>query len=330
MSKSEGTEGDAEKALRGNLRVAVLVPCFNEEAAIGTVVADFRAALPQATIYVYDNNSTDQTIAVARAAGAVVRRETHQGKGNVVRRMFSDVEADVYVLVDGDATYDAASAGTMIRRLLDDRLDMVVAARVDREEAAYRRGHRTGNRLFTSFVASVFKTTFTDILSGYRVFSRRFVKSFPALSRRFEIETELTVHALELELAVAEIPAPYYARPHGSVSKLSTWRDGIRILLTIFSLYRAERPLSFFTALGISLAIVSIGLAVPVFLTYLEEGIVPRIPTAILSTGLMLLAFLFVIAGLILDTVTRGRREVKLLAYLAQRAPAEDWDRRKL
>jgi glycosyltransferase involved in cell wall biosynthesis len=329
MSKPEGTEGDAEKALHGSLRVAVLVPCFNEEAAIGTVVADFRAALPQAAIYVYDNNSTDRTAAVARAAGAVVRREAHQGKGNVVRRMFSDVEADVYVLVDGDATYDAASAGTMVRRLLEDHLDMVVAARVVRDEAAYRRGHRTGNRLLTSFVASVFKATFTDILSGYRVFSRRFVKSFPVLSRRFEIETELTVHALELELAVAEVPTPYYARPHGSVSKLSTWRDGIRILLTIFSLYRSERPLSFFTALGISLAIVSLGLAVPIFLTYLQEGIVPRIPTAILSTGLMLLAFLFVIAGLILDTVTRGRREVKLLAYLEQRAPAEDWDRRK-
>ncbi len=328
MSKAEGIEA-AESVLRGGPRVAVLVPCFNEEAAIGTVVADFRAALPQATIYVYDNNSSDRTMAVARAAGAVVRHETHQGKGNVVRRMFSDVEADVYVLVDGDATYDAASAGAMIRRLLEDRLDMVVAARVVRDDAAYRRGHRTGNRLLTGFVASVFKATFTDILSGYRVFSRRFVKSFPVLSRRFEIETELTVHALELELPVAEVATPYYARPSGSASKLSTWRDGIRILLTIFTLYRSERPLSFFTALGISLATISIGLAIPVFLTYLQEGIVPRIPTAILSTGLMLLAFLFVIAGLILDTVTRGRREMKLLAYLEQRAPAEDSDRRK-
>jgi glycosyltransferase involved in cell wall biosynthesis len=329
MSKPEGIAPDIQAILHGNLRVAVLVPCFNEEAAIGTVVADFRAALPQATIYVYDNNSTDNTMAIARAAGALVRRETHQGKGNVVRRMFSDIDADVYVLVDGDATYDAASAGAMIRRLLEDRLDMVVAARVMRDEAAYRRGHRTGNRLLTAFVAWVFNATFTDILSGYRVFSRRFVKSFPVLSRQFEIETELTVHALELELPVAEVPTPYYARPQGSVSKLSTWRDGIRILLTIFNLYRSERPLSFFSALGISLAIVSIGLALPIFVTYLQEGIVPRIPTAILSTGLMLLAFLFVIAGLILDTVTRGRREVKLFAYLEQRAPAEDWDRPK-
>ena len=329
MSLTEGLEMDAERALRAGPRVAVLVPCFNEEAAIGKVVTDFRAALPQATIYVYDNNSTDRTMAIARDSGAVVRRETHQGKGNVVRRMFSDIEADVYVLVDGDATYDAASAEAMIRRLLDDCLDMVVAARIVRDDAAYRRGHRTGNRLLTGFVASVFNATFTDILSGYRVFSRRFVKSFPVLSRGFEIETELTVHALELELAVAEIPTPYYARPQGSVSKLSTWGDGVRILMTIFGLYRSERPLSFFTALGISLAIVSVGLAVPIFLTFLQEGIVPRIPTAILSTGLMLLAFLFVMAGLILDTVTRGRREVKLLAYLEQRAPVEEWDRRK-
>ena len=294
------------------------------------VVADFRAALPEATVYVYDNNSTDRTAEVARAAGAVVRRETHQGKGNVVRRMFADVDAEVYVLVDGDATYDAPSARAMIARLIEDRLDMVVAARVEDAQAAYRRGHRTGNRLLTAFVASMFGATFTDILSGYRVFSRRFVKSFPVLSRGFEIETELTVHALELELAVAEIETPYYARPEGSVSKLSTWRDGLRIVFTIFDLYRSERPLSFFTGVGITLAIVSIGFAIPIFVTYFEQGTVPRIPTAILSTGLMLLAFLSVIAGLVLDTVTKGRREMKLLAYLEQRAPGEDWDRRQL
>ena len=309
-------------------RVAVLVPCFNEEAAIAKVVGDFRAALPEATIYVYDNNSTDRTAEVARAAGAQVRRETHQGKGNVVRRMFADVDADIYVLVDGDATYDAPSARGMIAHLAEERLDMVVAARVGEERSAYRLGHRTGNWLLTAFFASVFKATFTDILSGYRVFSRRFVKSFPVLSRGFEIETELSVHALELELAVAEIQTPYFARPKGSVSKLSTWRDGLRILGTIVGLYRSERPFAFFSALGIALAIISVGLAIPVFITYFEEGIVPRIPTAILSTGLMLLAFLSIVAGVVLDTVTRGRREMKLIAYLEQRAPGEDWDRR--
>jgi glycosyltransferase involved in cell wall biosynthesis len=312
-------------AHRAGARVAVLVPCFNEEAAIAKVVEDFRAVLPDAAIHVYDNNSTDRTAEVARAAGAQVRRERRQGKGNVVRRMFADVDADIYVLVDGDATYDAASARAMIARLLDERLDMVVGARVETEQAAYRRGHRTGNRLLTGFFASVFKATFTDILSGYRVFSRRFVKSFPVLSRGFEIETELAVHALELELAVAELETPYYARPEGSVSKLSTWRDGLRILATIFELYRSERPLAFFSGVGAALAIVSVGLAVPIFVTYLQEGVVPRIPTAILSTGLMLLAFLAIVAGLVLDTVTRGRREAKLIAYLQQRAPAEDW-----
>jgi glycosyltransferase involved in cell wall biosynthesis len=310
-------------------RVAVLVPCFNEEAAIAKVVADFRAALPEAAVYVYDNNSTDRTVEVARAAGAVVRREMHQGKGNVVRRMFADVDADIYVLVDGDATYDAPSARAMIARLTEDRLDMVAAARIDQEQAAYRLGHRTGNRLLTGFFASVFNAGFTDILSGYRVFSRRFVKSFPVLSRGFEIETELAVHALELELAVAEMPTPYYARPEGSVSKLNTWRDGLRILSTILGLYRSERPLAFFSGLGIALAIVSVGFAIPIFMTYFEQGTVPRIPTAILSTGLMLLAFLSVVAGLVLDTVTRGRREIKLIAYLAQRAPGEEWDRRQ-
>jgi len=247
-----------------------------------------------------------------------------------VRRMFADVDAEVYVLVDGDATYDAPSARAMIARLIEDRLDMVVAARVEEAQAAYRRGHRTGNRLLTAFVASVFGASFSDILSGYRVFSRRFVKSFPVLSRGFEIETELTVHALELELAVAEIETPYYARPEGSVSKLSTWRDGLRIAFTIFDLYRSERPLSFFTGVGITLAIMSIGFAIPIFVTYFEQGAVPRVPTAILSTGLMLLAFLSVIAGLVLDTVTKGRREMKLLAYLEQRSPGEDWERRQL
>jgi glycosyltransferase involved in cell wall biosynthesis len=318
-----------ERQQRTGGRVAVLVPCFNEEATIAKVVADFRAALPEAAIYVYDNNSADGTVDVARAAGALVRREMHQGKGNVVRRMFADVDADIYVLVDGDATYDAASARTMIARVVEERLDMVVGARVDQHEAAYRLGHRTGNRLLTRFFALAFHATFSDILSGYRVFSRRFVKSFPVLSRGFEIETELSVHALELELAVAEVPTPYYARPEGSTSKLSTWRDGWRILLTIVGLYRSERPLAFFSGLGVVLAIVSVGLAIPIFVTYFEQGIVPRIPTAILSTGLMVLASLSIVAGLVLDTVTRGRREIKLIAYLEQAPPGEERDRRE-
>jgi hypothetical protein len=238
--------------------------------------------------------------------------------------MFADVEADVFVLVDGDATYDAPSAPTMIARLIEDRLDMVVAARHDREKAAYRPGHRTGNRLLTGFVAAVFGAPVTDILSGYRVFSRRFVKSFPVLSRGFEIETELTVHALELELPVAEIPTPYYARPAGSVSKLSTWRDGLRILATIGRLYRSERPLPFFSAIGVVLAAVSVALAIPIVITFMERGLVPRLPTAVLSTGLMLAGFLSIASGLILDTVTRGRREMKLLAYLAQSRAGDD------
>jgi glycosyltransferase involved in cell wall biosynthesis len=309
------------------LRIAVLVPCYNEEAAITKVVADFRACLSRAIIYVYDNNSGDRTVDVARAAGAVVRTEKHQGKGHVVRRMFSDIEADVYVLVDGDATYDARSARTMISRLLAERLDMVVGARVDREEAAYRLGHRFGNKLLTAFVANVFGNTFKDILSGYRVFSRRFVKSFPALSGGFEIETELTAHALVLELPVAEIDTPYYARLAGSHSKLSTWRDGIRILRTIVKLYRAERPLGFFSAIGVSFALMSVGIAIPIFVTYLTAGIVPRLPTAVLSTGLMMIACLAIACSLVLDTVTRGRREIKRLAYLSYRPPGEEVER---
>jgi glycosyltransferase involved in cell wall biosynthesis len=306
---------------QGTARIAVLVPCFNEEAAVATVIADFRKALPGAAIYVYDNNSTDRTSAVARDAGALVRSERRQGKGHVVRRMFADVDADIYVLVDGDATYDAASAPRMIATLLDGHLDMVVGFRVDQSQAAYRLGHRSGNRMLTGFLAMVFGAVFKDILSGYRVFSRRFVKSFPVLSDGFEIETELSVHALELALPVAEIETPYYARPEGSFSKLNTWRDGFRILGTILKLYRSEKPLRFFTAVGAFLALVSVALAFPVIVTYLEEGLVPRLPTAVLSMGLMILAVLSVSSGLVLDTVTRGRREMKLLAYLSQPAP---------
>jgi hypothetical protein len=322
LRTTEWTQGGAATDIAARRRIAVLVPCYNEEAAIGRVVGDFRACLPGAVIYVYDNNSADRTAEVARAAGAVVRSESRQGKGHVVRRMFSDVEADIYVLVDGDATYDAPSVRAMIARLVDGGLDMVVGARVDQEQAAYRPGHRFGNRLLTGSVAQVFGTAFDDVLSGYRVFSRRFVKSFPVLTGGFEIETELTIHALNLELPVDEIETPYYARPAGSVSKLSTWRDGCRILATIVRLYRAERPLPFFSGIGLSLALVSIALAIPIFITYFEEGLVPRFPTAVLSTGLMILACLSVACGLVLDTVTRGRREMKLLAYLAQSAPA--------
>ena len=285
------------------------------------MVADFRAALPTASIYVYDNNSSDKTVAAAQAAGAIVRRETRQGKGHVVRRMFADVSADIYVLVDGDGTYDAPSAPKLIARLRDEQLDMVVGARVDQEEAAYRAGHRFGNRVLTGFLALLFGRTFTDILSGYRVFSRRFVKSFPGLSGGFEIETELTVHALELAVPVAEIATPYYARPEGSQSKLRTYHDGFRILWTIARLCKSERPMATFSIAAVVLALVSIVLAVPLFFTYLETGTVPRFPTAILATGIMLLAFLSLTCGLILSTVTRGRRETKRLAYLRYDSP---------
>ena len=302
-------------------KIAILVPCYNEEASVGTVVAQFQQALPEADIYIYDNNSKDRTAEVAAKAGAIVRFERYAGKGNVMRRMFADIEADVYVLVDGDATYDAPSARRMIACLLDDHLDMVVGTRVDQEQEAYRLGHRTGNRVLTGFVARVFGTSFTDMLSGYRVFSRRFVKSFPALSEGFEIETELTVHALELGLPVAEIATPYYSRVEGSQSKLNTYRDGFRILWTIIRLYKSERPLHFFAGIGTALAVLAIILSIPIVITFLEIGTVPRLPTAIVSTGLMLLAFLSLTCGLILGTVTRGRREMKLLAYLGQRGP---------
>jgi glycosyltransferase involved in cell wall biosynthesis len=302
-------------------RIAVLVPCYNEEAAVATVVADFRKALPAAQIYVYDNNSRDRTAAVAHEVGAIVRSERRQGKGHVVRRMFADVEADIYVLVDGDATYDAPSAPRMIDKLLDEHLDMVVGFRIDQSQAAYRLGHRTGNRMLTSFLSSTFGQEFKDILSGYRVFSRRFVKSFPVLSDGFEIETELAVYALELSLPVAEVETPYYARPEGSFSKLNTWRDGFRILGTILKLYRSERPLRFFTVIGILLALAAIIFAIPIVVTFIETGLVPRLPTAVLSMGLTIMALLSVSSGLVLDTVTRGRREMKMLAYLSQPAP---------
>ena len=302
-------------------RVAVLVPCLNEEVTIGTVVADFAQVLPGATVHVYDNNSTDRTVEVARAAGAVVHTERRQGKGHVVRRMFGDVDADVYVLVDGDATYDPASAPGMIDLLLDEQLDMVVGRRVHADRRAERSGHQTGNRLLTGFLGQLFGQQFTDILSGYRVFSRRFVKTFPATASGFEIETELSVHALEARVAIAERDTPYHPRPQGSQSKLSTWRDGFRIGWTIVRLFEAERPRKFFTAIAALLALTAAVLAYPVVVTFMETGLVPRLPTAILATGLAMLASLSFFAGAILETVTRGRREVKRLAYLAHPAP---------
>lgn len=304
-----------------SLRIAVILPCYNEEAAIGTVVRDFRTTLPDADVYVYDNNSKDRTIEVAQGAGAIVRTEPLQGKGNVVRRMFADVDADIYVLCDGDVTYDVASAPMMINKLIDEQLDMVVGCRVDHDVASYRKGHRFGNALFTGAVAQLFGNRFSDILSGYRVFSRRYVKSFPSLARGFEIETELTVHALELRMPIAEVDTPYGARPEGSVSKLSTYRDGFKILHMILKLFKNERPLQFFGIIFLVLAVGALGLAAPVIETYLETGLVPRLPTALLSASVMLLGFLSLTCGFVLDTVTHGRREFKRLAYLGVQAP---------
>jgi glycosyltransferase involved in cell wall biosynthesis len=305
------------------LRIAVLLPCYNEEAAIAQTVAGFRAALPDAAIYVYDNNSHDRTTEVAAAAGAIVRCERMQGKGHVVRRMFADVEADIYVMADGDSTYDASAAPTLIARLIDERLDMVVGARKSEVEEAYRRGHRLGNQLFTGLLARLFGRSFSDIFSGYRVFSRRFVKSFPALSGGFETETEISVHALELAMPVGEVVTAYGARPEGSVSKLSTYRDGWRIMKTILHLFRIERPVLFYGGIAAFLAALAVVLAVPLAITYAETGLVPRLPTAILATGLVTLAALSFFAGLILDTVVRGRREVRRLHYLSLPAVGE-------
>jgi glycosyltransferase involved in cell wall biosynthesis len=304
-------------------RIAILVPCYNEEAAIAAVVRDFRAALPGAVVYVYDNNSRDRTAEVARAAGAVVRNETRQGKGNVVRRMFADIEADLYILVDGDDTYDAGAAPQMVRLAVEGGCDLLTARRIHTEAAAYRRGHVFGNRLLTGLTAWLFNVRLTDMLSGYRVFSRRFVKSFPFTAEGFGIETELTVHAVRLMMPMAEMDTRYKERPAGSVSKLNTWRDGFRILRTIAHLVREERPLVFFSALFLLLAMVSVLVAAPVFDEYLVTGQVPRLPTAILATALMLLAFLSLTCGLILDTVTRGRWEQKRMAYLAIPGPQD-------
>jgi len=299
----------------------VLIPCFNEEATIAETVKGFRSSLPGATVYVYDNNSSDRTPTIAKKAGAVVRSERQQGKGHVVRRMFADIDADLYVMADGDLTYDPKAAPEMVKMLLGEQLDMVVGTRKHEAKEAYRGGHVLGNRVFTGLLAGLFGRSFNDIFSGYRVFSRRFVKSFPVLSSGFEIETEMSVHALELRMPVGEVETRYLARPEGSESKLSTFSDGWRILKTIGTLYRVERPVLFYGIIALALVVVAFLLSIPLIVTYLHTHLVPRVPTAILVTGMTIVAVLCFFAGLILDTVTRGRREMRRLAYLALEAP---------
>jgi glycosyltransferase involved in cell wall biosynthesis len=301
--------------------IAVLIPCYNEELTVSAVVRDFRQALPEAVIYVYDNNSRDRTSKAASAAGAIVRFEMMQGKGNVIRRMFADIEADIYVIVDGDDTYDAAAAPRLVSVLVDHQLDMVNARRVTDERDAYRAGHQFGNKLLSGMIHLIFGDRCRDVLSGYRVMSRRFVKSFPGLAQGFDIEAELTIHALELGIPMMEMEAAYKARPQGSVSKLRTYRDGARIFWTIFHLLKEERPNLFFGAIFLTLAVFSAAISVPIFITYLDTGLVPRFPTALLATGTMLLSFLSLVCGLVLDTVTLGRREAKRMRYLEYSTP---------
>lgn len=323
-TKEESTNSDRA------LDVAVLVPCLNEEQGIAGVVEDFRKALPGATIYVYDNGSSDRTIEVAREAGAIVRQEPRRGKGNVVRRMFADVDADIYIMVDGDGTYDAGTAPALIERLLGDHLDMVIATRLDTEGSPFRAGHKAGNQGFARLIAALFGRQLTDVFSGYRAMTRRFVKSFPGYSSGFEIETELSVHALSLKIPMVEMPAPFGHRAAGSESKLSTFRDGTRILRIVFYFLKEVRPLLFFTSLAAILGIISLALAYPVITTYLETGLVPRFPTAILATGVMLIAFLFGACGLILDSVAAMRWEAKRSAYLSESSPGAPASRREI
>src|SRR5580700_5744112 len=311
----------AANSLLERRKIAVIIPCFNEAHSIAEVVHGFKSVLPSARIYVFDNNSTDETVAIASAAGALIRRETLQGKGNVVRRMFADVDADAYVMADGDATYDPGYAAEMVNRLFEERLDMVVGTRVASHVDAYRLGHQFGNRLLTFAVANLFGERFSDMLSGYRVFSRRFVKSFPAMSSGFEIETELSIHALELRLPVAEVATPYRIRVSGSTSKLRTYVDGLKIVRLIVVLYKNERPFQFFSAIAGAFIAVALTLGIPLIITFIKTGLVLRQPTAILATGFVLLSALSFVSGLILDTVTRGRREMRRLAYLALPPP---------
>jgi glycosyltransferase involved in cell wall biosynthesis len=303
------------------MKIAVLVPCYNEEAAIAKVVSDFRAVLPDAVVYVYDNNSKDQTKARAAEAGAVVRSEPRQGKGNVVRRMFADIEADLYLLVDGDDTYDAAAAPAMIAQAVAEGADLLTAKRIHTQSDAYRPGHVLGNKMLTGLTSWLFHVHLSDMLSGYRVFSRRFVKTFPLKAEGFAIETEFTVHAVRLMMPLAETDTHYKERPVGSVSKLNTWRDGFRILFFIAYLLREERPLMFFTMVAALFAAVALALGAPLVNEYLQTGLVPRLPSAVLATGLMIIAFLSAACGLILDNVTRGRWEAKRIAYLAVPGP---------
>lgn len=302
------------------MRIALIVPCYNEAKTIGGVIESFKTVIPNIDAYVYDNNSTDDTKVVAKAAGACVFSVNYQGKGNVVRKMFADIDADVYVMVDGDATYDAASAPKLIQELVDNKLDMVTGKRVSSETEAYRQGHRFGNKLLTGIVAKTFGKQFDDMLTGYRVFSKRFVKSFPATARGFEIETELTIHSLEQRLPVAEIDTPYGVRPEGSESKLNTYSDGFKILKVIFLLIKEEKPLQFFSTVSVLLFFSSLVLAWPIFLTYIETGLVPRLPTAILATGLMLLSFLTVVGGVIMEAIAQSRKESRRFQYLLHNA----------
>lgn len=305
--------------MQNNHNIAFLIPCFNEEATIAQVISSCQETIPEAKIYVYDNNSTDETVSLAEQAGAIVRHETIQGKGNVVRRMFADVDADIYILCDGDMTYDIASAPKMATELVKQNLDMVVGTRVSDNSPTqtYPLGHVLGNKMLTGIVGRLFGKRFSDILSGYRVFSKRFVKSFPAISRGFEIETELTIHALELRIPVAEMDTPYFARPANSESKLNTFKDGFRILMVIIFLLKEVRPLLFFGSIFSVLTFISVALSFPLLITYIDTGLVPRFPTAILASGIMLLAFLVMACGAILDSVSRGRREVKRMRYLS-------------
>lgn len=299
------------------LEIAAIVPCYNEEVAVGDVIEGLKAAVDGITVYVYDNKSTDRTAEVAARAGAILRTEPRKGKGNVVRRAFGDIDADVYLMIDGDATYEAAAAGLMIETLLSGPYDHVLGVRTDDPEAsAYRAGHALGNRMFNKLIGRLFGEPVTDMLSGYRVFSRRFVKSFPALSREFEIETELTVHAVNLRIPQVEVPVGFKDRPAGSESKLRTYHDGFRILRLITSLLQYERPLAFFSAVGAFFAAVSVALGIPLLVTYLHTNEVPRLPTAVLATGLALIAILSLVVGLILNGVLRQRQEAARLAYL--------------
>jgi hypothetical protein len=311
----------APSVRRAAPRVAVVLPCHNEAASIARVVGEFKAALPEARVIVFDNASSDETAVIAREAGAEVFFEPRPGKGNVVRRMFADIDADIYVMADGDGTYDAASAPRLVAAVAESNVDMVVGARAEIFDEAHRRGHAIGNLVFNRLYTALFGAGFADIFSGYRAFSRRFVKSFPALSSGFEIETELSVHASQLRLPTAEIFLPYGKRQEGSPSKLRTIRDGARILRTFALLLKETRPALFFGSLAGATMLAAVVLAAPILATYAETGLVPRLPTVILCTGLALCAALMGVCGLILDSLARARVEQKRILYLAMTSP---------